>query len=49
MTGKDFFVCASLFDEDLPGLFVHCIHGLGHGAMASGILLAMDQGYWVVD
>ena len=23
---------------------MHCIHGLGHGAMASGVLLAMDHG-----
>lgn len=30
--------------QELPGLFVHCIHGLGHGAMASGVLLAMSHG-----
>ncbi|CAK9043724.1 40S ribosomal protein S7 [Durusdinium trenchii] len=35
-------VCV-LFKE-LPGLFVHCIHGVGHGAMASGVLLAMEPG-----
>ncbi|CAJ1328691.1 unnamed protein product [Effrenium voratum] len=29
--------------QELPELFVHCIHGLGHGAMASAVLLSMDE------
>lgn len=29
--------------KELPELFVHCIHGLGHGAMASAVLLSMDE------
>lgn len=35
-------ICAAF--QELPGLFVHCIHGLGHGAMASGVLFAMSHG-----
>ena len=30
--------------QDLPGLFVHCVHGFGHGAMLAGIALGLDEG-----
>ncbi|CAE7457665.1 RPS7, partial [Symbiodinium sp. KB8] len=39
-------ICSAFQQEkmELPGLFVHCIHGFGHGAMLAGIVLGLDAG-----